>query len=236
MKNNFDPARKGWDRFHAFHTWDGGFTSFETGEVRIDRYRFEPNERKYYEKYDVTLTATSDQTNIIYLHPFTGKQIPKAQLAFKGLQYLVVDHRTKKAVALNSTQRANYKELPNHIVGANVWSYNNESEIHSNGKIDVNAPSVITPEMIAWKNTVEVIVKMRGTAITKGQYYYRYGKQKAYPLSITKMAPYDFVEQCLNKETGGNHHQQLFHDLKTYGVEFTRDPEPLDYLMVDFKK
>jgi hypothetical protein len=232
MKNNFNHAQKGWDRFTAFHTWDRLFTSFETGEVRMDAWRFEPHERTYHEKYNVTLTATSDQSNIIYVHPFTGKQIPKAQLTFGGLQYLVVDHNTKKALSINGGLTR--PKLPRHLQGANIWTLSSESEVFSTGQVRVNAPTVITPEMVAWKKTVEVLAKMRGTAIQKPSNYYRHGNSTKYSASTTKMTPYDFVEKCLDPKQ--SYMSRAFHDINDYGIEFTRDPEPLDYLMVDFKK
>ena len=236
MKNHYDNERKSWDKFKAFYSTENHFVSFETGEVRLDTWRFEPHERKFYEKYDITLAATGDQDNIIYLHPSTGKQIPRAQLTYGGMQYIVVDHNTKRAVGLQdvtgSGHKDDYKKLPKHLQGANVWTANSDQKVHGNA-IRVNAPTVITPEMEAWKKTVEVLAKMRGSAISKPSNYWE-GQRRKNTLTDTKLTPYEYVEKCLDKNF--TYSLSAFHQINDHGIEFTRDPQPLEFLMVDFKK
>lgn len=223
MINTYKPEQQSWDRYRAFYTAQNGFVSFSTGETMYTYNKPDPSDRRYYKEHNVTIIGTSDDTKMVYLHPQTGKAIPKAQLTFQGIQYLLVDHESKRAVRLHDWHSLHEKnDRPAHLADARAFTFTGASN-PIGASVVVNAPTVITPEHLVWKKTVETIIKLKGNLDT--QRSYNYGKKIS--SSTTKETPYEYVQR-LEKDD-----RFMYHCIGRDGVEFTRDPEPLDFIMVD---
>ena len=97
----FSHENKCWDEYHAFHTTKGPFVEFETGELMV-KHRPEPYERKYYDKYDITLATTADaDCPTLYLDKECTVKVPKAWVNQGGQQHLAIDHQQKVAVRVD---------------------------------------------------------------------------------------------------------------------------------------
>jgi hypothetical protein len=115
----FPRDKADWDAYRAFHTFCGGggndfmhkqstwggeaspLTLFDTGEVICTETTPGPDKRGDYHSIGVTLTTTSD----VPLWMPDGNPVVRAWLDDGGMQYLLVDHATKRAVRLNGAYR-----------------------------------------------------------------------------------------------------------------------------------
>jgi len=227
MINTFDNSRRGWDRYNAFYSQDSwGFVSFETGEVIYTRSKLDPEERKFYPDVNVTLTATGDDYGITYLHPETGKKIPKAQLLYSGIQYLLVDHDTNRAVKLD--RQVNNNAFPKHLQNATALVLTDKGKLYGS-PVNVNAPSVPTQEMLDWRMSVLALAKIRGTTGLQSRRYVRH-VMRCSP-SHTKILPHEFIDKAVK-----TYLSEDFYNILDFGIVFVRETQALEFLVVDIKK
>jgi len=141
----FDHQRKSWDRYRAFHTTNGPFTEFETGEVIVD-WTPRLERRGHYDRYGIQLVATSDDDcPMLYTSPECGNgdHVPKAWLNHRGQQPLAIDWEQGVAVSLDvlGRDRENRTRLTGfHTKGAHaLWTGPHRLPVPF-GKIKVNQP------------------------------------------------------------------------------------------------
>lgn len=122
----FNHQRKMWDTHRAFHSTQGPFTEFETGELMV-HYLPRPDGRQVYQKYGIQLVGTSDRDcPKLYLDKACTQEVLTAWVTQRGQQLIAVDEEQKVAVALR-TGWSNKKELmqflPSHVHNARaLWT------------------------------------------------------------------------------------------------------------------
>ena len=101
----FNNDDKHWDRFRAFHAWNGSLVEFETGEVMVIGHP-DPDHRYMYDRFNIQLTTTTDsECPHLYFDSECTKPVKKAWLTWKGQQMLAIDHEQKVATALGGGWR-----------------------------------------------------------------------------------------------------------------------------------
>jgi hypothetical protein len=120
----FNHKTRRWDRYKAFHNQNGLFVEFETGELIITDWP-KPGNRKFYPRYDITLSSSSE-TDLpqLYLDKDCTQPIPQAWLQQGDMQYIAIDHTQNVAVRLHTSWRTeNLQYLPSHVDTAKVlWT------------------------------------------------------------------------------------------------------------------
>ena len=103
---DFDLSKAEWDRFKAFHIghgpgYDKPIVQFDTGEVIFTQHRWEPDQRKLYRDFNITVVSTADvRCPLLYRHATDEKPVPKARLNQTGQQIILIDHDHGIAVSL----------------------------------------------------------------------------------------------------------------------------------------
>ena len=101
---DFNYTDRQWDKFGAFHSFHGGWSSniveFETGELMIIGTP-EPGRRHVYDKYNIQLVTTTDyECPALYLDKECTEPVKKAWVTHGGQQHLAIDYERNVAVAL----------------------------------------------------------------------------------------------------------------------------------------
>lgn len=115
----FPHDHRGWDYYQAFHTFCGfgedefkragvsPLVLFDTGELIVTAAQPNPNERGNYHSVGVSLTHTKERR--LWLPD--GSPVVRAWLDDGGMQYLLHDWESKRAVRLDGPRRtAAYKD------------------------------------------------------------------------------------------------------------------------------
>lgn len=220
MINTYEYKTRRFDQYGAFYSWENGFVSFETGEVMYTRLRPDPQERVRHYKHRVTLIGTSDDNKRKYINPLTGNVIPRAQLNYDGMQYLILDNKTGRAVGLSRSYNGLGTVTPRHLNNAAAFSLSETSGIVGR-PVAVHSPVILTDEMLSWKKAVEVIAKL--TSVNE---LYKNSGAFTTPIDELSKSPYEYVEEI--KELGGF----KFHSLQTNGVTLDRANNNLQYIIV----
>lgn len=111
----WDEKHVRWDKYEAFHmainnagllcqtgTWlTNVFTVFDDGQVLCMLSSLNPDQRHKYAELDVTLVATGDKDCPTLCTP-DGEVVKKAWLNDNGMQHLLIDHASGRAVRLGS--------------------------------------------------------------------------------------------------------------------------------------
>jgi len=130
----FDHAEMAWDdwrAFHVVHEWY--FVQFDTGEFVIVNSCWSPRERRVYEDFHLQVTSTNDKDCPPLFVPGkeNNKPIPKSHLNHKGMQVLLLDHDSQRAVSLEGWMTSDTdasRTIPERFVspyrrGRNVCAY-----------------------------------------------------------------------------------------------------------------
>ena len=100
-----------WDMWKAFHWTSHPVTVFDTQELVYTHGAPDPDYRRRYSDYRFSVLGTTDNALPTLYLPDTDDQdpVPKAWLNEHGMQYLLIDEETKRAVALGDLSK-------NHLV------------------------------------------------------------------------------------------------------------------------
>lgn len=231
MNNTYDLKNRRFDYYSCFYSEADGFVSFETGEVMYKRNDCHVDNRKFYPQYNVSILYTNFiPSSIKFIHPHTGKLVPQAQLMFGGGQHLIIDHQYKTATKLMNW-RTGFDKLdsyPEKFERCGALALNDKAKIVG-AQIDIKAPTVITPEMEAWAKTVQVIAKLKAAEKKDNTYsYVSYPPEATSTVAMTE-TPYEYVRK-LDAATFS-----AIRGIAEHGIKFTRDPLPVDYLVVEIK-
>jgi hypothetical protein len=149
--SGYNYAQQQWDRYRHFHVDNGPFVQFATGELIVVDSTPDPLLLRKYDQYNVSLTFTGDGHFTFYTPD--GEKLPKAWLTWKGSQYLLVDHDTKRAVAFARWQETNAANLPEYLrQGRALIMRDGGNPIGA--QVRVNRPYRLSPEEKDWVNTV----------------------------------------------------------------------------------
>jgi hypothetical protein len=151
---NYD--RQQWDRFKHFHVLNGPFVQFATGELMVVHSKPDPHMRRMYDQYNVSLTHTTDGHFQFYTRE--GEKVPKAWLTYKGGQYLLVDHDTKKAVAFRDWYPRRDANLPQYLQDG-MALFLREGGAPIGQPVKLNRPYRLSPEQNEWVNTIVQLSK-----------------------------------------------------------------------------
>lgn len=140
--NGFDYKRQKWDRYEMFHTVDYGtpFVRFDNGMLVVNDAKPNPDQRRHYPSYNLTICATGDDKCPTFY--YDGKPIPKAQLNQGGQQYFALDECTGKAWRLysNWTDKGYIGKVPKCVeTHALVWMRKGSDPV-ARKDFRVNAP------------------------------------------------------------------------------------------------
>jgi len=142
QKFTFNHEQKQWDGFKAFHTTNGIFVEFETGELAITTAQPHPRDRDFYDKYGIYVLSTSDDNcPQLYLDKECTQPVKKAWLNQNGMQYLSVDEQQKVAVRLGGfySRKDRQQYLPRNLLQAAVWMGPDRLPVPTNA-FDVSVP------------------------------------------------------------------------------------------------
>ena len=106
---DFDRNNCSWDAFKRPHNLHGTsyyttFVQFDTGELICTKNAFNPDQRRFFKQLNVSIVGTGDPHCPKFVTP-DGRAISKTVLARFKMQTLLVDHDTRRVVALNSHAR-----------------------------------------------------------------------------------------------------------------------------------
>ena len=151
-----------WDTYEAFHRHVGlgnlTATVFDTGEILLTGYEPIPGQRRVYAEVGVTLWGTTDnRPDWTFTQP-DGTPVKNAWLGTGGIQYLLIDHATGRAVRTKNyvgpyrqEDRSAYSG-PDHIPTrfhterwATYWPGSERAPIGAQS-IRIDVPLPITPE------------------------------------------------------------------------------------------
>jgi hypothetical protein len=114
-----------WDQYKQFyqhigplsHYWYGGFTAFMTGEAICTVSRADPNERCEYKTIGMRIIGTDDANLPAFYDP-DGQPLLKAWLNDSGMQTVLLDLDTHKAISLaGSKWDSEHWPIPNWARG-----------------------------------------------------------------------------------------------------------------------
>lgn len=184
-RHDIEKSEISWDRYKAFHAivGHGNFVQFETGELAVRNWQIKPNHRHHYPDLDVSLTSPSD--NMFRFKLADGTPCPIAWLTMNtGSPHLFVDHKTSRAVAINSGHASsNHKfadGLPSHLQMARAWMLSDTAMPNSAEKITISKPYKMSKErkhtcVELWK-ICKVFEKVSPTERDKMDWNHKYKK------------------------------------------------------------
>jgi len=111
----------GFNRFYASPT--AGFIEFETGELIYTRGAPDPDDRHMYERYGIQIVASTDTEMPRLIVNIKGeeREIPKAWVSHKGIQYFALDHTKKLAVGIGRLTEQDLNQLPRNMHNAKIF-------------------------------------------------------------------------------------------------------------------
>lgn len=165
----FDHNIKRWDFYNHFHVKHSyKFTQFETGEFMLTSNTFDPDERRMYSAFDVTITSTADADCPPLYMPGRKAPVPKAWLNRSGQQFVLIDHGRGKAVPLSRGARREDTDVPSYLrSGYVIWMREGAEPIYG-GAIKLERPNEVLKAGVPPKVLSEVrvaitaILRMRG--------------------------------------------------------------------------
>lgn len=98
MQTCYDPTKRRWDRFEAFHHLvdnNHNITQFDTGEVIFLGAKAHVDSRKHYQKLNVRLDTTSHLDQSLY--DTHGREIKRA--FFPQTQHILIDYDSGRVVS-----------------------------------------------------------------------------------------------------------------------------------------
>lgn len=195
------------DRYNAFYkpmpkdNYYADFALFETGELRVNLVRPRPHERRFYPELNIEIYGTSDGGR-----QFTtpdGRPVKKTWLDRDGMQYLLIDYDTNRAVRLvrwSDPEREPFDaQLPVHLQKAGaVIPF--QGAFPQGGNIAISVPDKAFMQATAeWRKEVLALanaqLKMRlaaGETLRRTPWYYGPAGQYV-PDNALTMEPIEFV-------------------------------------------
>jgi hypothetical protein len=226
-----------WDQYEHFHQWRVGngygfsIVQFITGELGVVGTP-RPDMRKTYESLGIAITSTADK-DFNFFVPGESKPIPKAQLNYGGMQYLLVDLDAQRAVRIGFQYMRN-QNLPLHLRRMSA-------AIPIEGGLPVGAPvSVYKPDsapkaLLEWGKQVQILAQAHGalhelgntqlwdpTPISDAEVR-KLGKLP----EITSETPQDFIHRLHS-----NGSTTSIRRLADYGIKWKRQAEQHPYVLV----
>lgn len=139
----FDYAQARWDEWREKHIEPHHqFVQFETGEL-VFTYSFpSPESRRKYTSIGVQVVSTADDDCPKLYIPGEAKPLTKASLARTGMQYLLIDLDTKRAVRLGHGDWQN--AIPKRFNGRVTAYFSGNGRPPQGAPINVSTPYVPT--------------------------------------------------------------------------------------------
>lgn len=218
---------KEWDRYRAFHTNNGPFVEFETGELMVTSPNPSPVARKVYPEYNIQLVGTTDSDcPQLYFDKKCTEPVTNAWLNQGGMQYLAIDLERKTAVSLsywNSSRPTN--ALGRHVSSAKAYWAGEKVDPIPLRVIDVERPDLkFRNKMKALMSEVEAAISAiwRMKEHTRGWYQQRPTLVKREWLDSSAS---DIVAELSESETD-------MYNIVRSGFTFPRALETVDYLYI----
>jgi hypothetical protein len=102
---DFDHSKMQWDAWKAYYIDEhkyNTFVQFDTGEFVVCYRNWRPDERKVYSDLHLRIVATGDEDCPRLYVPGQEKPIPKSHLNHHGMQTLLLDLDSHRAVSINT--------------------------------------------------------------------------------------------------------------------------------------
>jgi hypothetical protein len=235
---------KRWDAYEQFHINWARFVQFDDGSLIYTEHSPDPDVRRYYEEFNVTVSCTTDKDcPTLYLSKEAEEPLKTAWLSQGGTQYLVVDHDTKTAMRLgrgawyrnHNRQDTTFNSgfvPPNKRGGSIYWAGEGCQAVPRN-KFKVSTPArsltnQLNPKLDDVRAAMTAIYRMFST---DQQRQTRWSQDKFEPLlKWVEMTPEQIVADIVN--SGASNVNQLIANIATKGFTTPRSEQEVDLLYI----